>query len=89
MFDFINYTTIANYFNSIIKSYKAIIIGLIGGYLGTVIGLPLPWLLGSLGLNLCFAFTNFKKIISSQNSTDDCAKNHRNRRKNPQMNFIK
>jgi membrane AbrB-like protein len=60
MFDFINYTTIKNYFSSIIKSYKAIIIGLIGGYLGTVIGLPLPWLLGSLSLNLCFAFTKFK-----------------------------
>ena len=60
MINFINFTTITNYFASIIKSYKAIVIGLIGGYLGTVIGLPLPWLLGSLGLNLCFAFTNYK-----------------------------
>ena len=60
MFKFINYATITNYFASIIKSYKAIFIGLIGGYLGTVIGLPLPWLLGSLSLNLCFAFTNSK-----------------------------
>ena len=60
MFNFINYTTITNYFSSIINSYKAIIVGLIGGYLGTIIGLPLPWLLGSLGLNLCFAFTKFK-----------------------------
>ena len=51
---------ITNYFITIIKSYKAIFIGIIGGYLGTVIGLPLPWLLGSLGLNLLFAFTNVK-----------------------------
>ena len=51
---------IKNYFKTIIKSYKAIFIGIIGGYLGTVIGLPLPWLLGSLGLNLLFAFTNVK-----------------------------
>ena len=41
-------------------SYKALIIGVIGGYVGTLIGLPLPWLLGALGLNLCFAFTNYK-----------------------------
>ena len=60
MFNFINLKIIKNYFVSIIESYKAIVIGLIGGYLGTVIGLPLPWLLGSLGLNLCFAFTKFK-----------------------------
>ena len=60
MLDFINHKTVSNYFSSIIKSYKALIIGLIGGYLGTIIGLPLPWLLGSLGLNLCFAFTRFK-----------------------------
>ena len=51
---------ITNYFITIIKSYKAIFIGIIGGYLGTVIGLPLPWLLGSLGLNLLFAFTSVK-----------------------------
>jgi uncharacterized membrane protein AbrB (regulator of aidB expression) len=60
MFDFIYFKIIKNYFSSIIKSYKALIIGLIGGYLGTIIGLPLPWLLGSLGLNLCFAFTKFQ-----------------------------
>ena len=60
MLDFTNYKAVLSYFNSIIKSYKAIIIGLIGGYIGTIIGLPLPWLLGSLGLNLCFAFTKFK-----------------------------
>ena len=51
---------ITNYFITIIKSYKAIFIGIIGGYLGSVIGLPLPWLLGSLGLNLLFAFTSVK-----------------------------
>ncbi len=39
------------------QSYVAIIIGIIGGYLATLIHLPLPWLLGSLGLNLIFAFT--------------------------------
>ena len=51
---------ITNYFITIIKSYKAIFIGIIGGYLGTVIGLPLPWLLGSLCFNLLFAFTSVK-----------------------------
>ena len=51
---------IKNYFKTIIKSYKAIFIGIVGGYLGAVIGLPLPWLLGSLGLNLLFAFTSVK-----------------------------
>jgi len=60
MLNLINYTNIKNYFSLIKKSYKALIIGLIGGYLGTVVGLPLPWLLGSLALNLCFAFTKFK-----------------------------
>ena len=30
------------------KSYKALFIGIIGGYIGTLLGLPLPWLLGSL-----------------------------------------
>ena len=48
-------------FNSIVQTFKqsyvAIIIGIIGGYLATLIHLPLPWLLGSLGLNLIFAFT--------------------------------
>ena len=47
-------------------SYKALIIGVIGGYIGTLIGLPLPWLLGALGLNLCFAFTNLKIKFSTK-----------------------
>ena len=47
-------------------SYKALIIGVIGGYVGTLINLPLPWLLGALGLNLCFAFTNFKIEFSTK-----------------------
>ena len=47
-------------------SYKALIIGVIGGYVGTLIGLPLPWLLGALGLNLCFAFTNLKIEFSTK-----------------------
>ena len=54
------------YFLALISSYKAILIGLIGGYLGTLIGLPLPWLLGSLGLNLCFAFTSYKIIFPTK-----------------------
>ena len=48
-----------NAYSEIKKSYKAIFIGIVGGYIGTLIGLPLPWLLGSLGLNLCFAFTSY------------------------------
>ena len=48
------------------KSYKALFIGIIGGYIGTLIGLPLPWLLGSLGFNLCFAFTNYKIIFPTK-----------------------
>ncbi len=51
---------IKGYLLALIGSYRALFIGLIGGYLGTLINLPLPWLLGSLGLNLCFAFTNYK-----------------------------
>ena len=54
------------YFLALISSYKAILIGIIGGYLGTLIGLPLPWLLGSLGLNLCFAFTSYKIIFPTK-----------------------
>ena len=46
------------------KSYVAIIIGIIGGYLGTLINLPLPWLLGSLGLNLIVSFTRFEVKFS-------------------------
>ena len=51
--------------NELNVSYKALIIGVIGGYIGTLIGLPLPWLLGALGLNLCIAFTNFKIEFSA------------------------
>ena len=52
--------------NELSISYKALIIGVIGGYIGTLIGLPLPWLLGALGLNLCIAFTNFKIEFSTK-----------------------
>ena len=45
---------------------QALFIGLVGGYLGTLINLPLPWLLGSLGLNLCFAFTNIKIVFPTK-----------------------
>ena len=48
------------------KSFKALFIGIIGGYIGTLLGLPLPWLLGSLGFNLCFAFTNYKIIFPTK-----------------------
>ena len=48
------------------KSYKALFIGIVGGYIGTLIGLPLPWLLGSLGLNLCFAFTKYDIIFPTK-----------------------
>lgn len=48
------------YFQAIKKSYKSIIIGAIGGYIGTLIGLPLPWLLGALLLNLFVSFTSYK-----------------------------
>ena len=57
---------IKEYFLALIGSYRALFIGLIGGYLGTLINLPLPWLLGSLGLNLCFAFTNYKIIFPTK-----------------------
>ena len=53
-------------FQSIIQSsYLAIIIGFLGGYLGTLIHLPLPWLLGSLFANLLIAFTKFKISFSN------------------------
>jgi len=55
---------IKEYILALVGSYKALFIGLVGGYLGTLINLPLPWLLGSLGLNLCFAFTNFKIVFN-------------------------
>ena len=54
---------IKEYILALVGSYKALFIGLVGGYLGTLVNLPLPWLLGSLGLNLCFAFTNFKIVF--------------------------
>ena len=53
-------------FKELSISYKALIIGVIGGYIGTLIGLPLPWLLGALILNLCFAFTNYKIEFSTK-----------------------
>lgn len=56
--------------NNIIKifkeSYIAIFIGIIGGFLGTIIKLPLPWLLGSLGLNFLFAFTKTNITFSNK-----------------------
>ena len=57
---------INEYFYALKESYKALIIGLVGGFLGTIIGLPLPWLLGSLGLNLCFAFTKYIIIFPTK-----------------------
>lgn len=42
------------------KSYKSIIIGLVGGYIATFTKLPLPWLLGALLANLFFSFTPIK-----------------------------
>ena len=57
---------IKEYFLALIGSYKALFIGLVGGYIGTLIYLPLPWLLGSLGLNLCFAFTRYKIIFPTK-----------------------
>ena len=68
---------IKEYILALVGSYKALFIGLVGGYLGTLINLPLPWLLGSLCLNLFFAFTNFEKIITGKNSTDYCTDQHR------------
>ena len=55
----LNTLSFQNFFKDLSTSYKALAIGIIGGYIGTIIGLPLPWLLGSLGLNLCVAFTKF------------------------------
>ena len=55
----LNTLSFQNFFKDLGASYKALAIGIIGGYIGTIIGLPLPWLLGSLGLNLCVAFTKF------------------------------
>ena len=55
----LNGLSFQNFFKDLGTSYKALFIGITGGYIGTIIGLPLPWLLGSLGLNLCVAFTKF------------------------------
>ena len=41
-----------NYYLAMKRSYKSILIGIVGGYLATLINLPLPWLLGALLLNL-------------------------------------
>ena len=49
----------SEYLQAIKKSYKSIIIGVIGGYLATLIHLPLPWLLGALLLNLFISLTKF------------------------------
>ena len=55
------------YYLSILNtSYLAIIIGFIGGYIGTLIHLPLPWLLGSLFANLLIAFTKLKVSFSNK-----------------------
>jgi len=50
---------VSEYLQAIKKSYKSIIIGVIGGYLATLIHLPLPWLLGALLLNLFISLTKF------------------------------
>ena len=47
------------YYEATKKSYKSILIGAVGGYLGTLINLPLPWLLGALILNLCISLTKY------------------------------
>ena len=62
----LNILSFQNFFKDLGTSYKALVIGIIGGYIGTLIGLPLPWLLGALGLNLCIAFTNFKIEFSTK-----------------------
>ena len=48
------------YYEAIKKSYKSILIGAVGGYLGPLINLPLPWLLGALLLNLFISLTKYK-----------------------------
>ena len=48
------------YIQAIQKSYKSILIGAVGGYLATLINLPLPWLLGALLLNLFISFTSYR-----------------------------
>ena len=48
------------YYLALKKSYKSIIIGIIGGYIASLIKLPLPWLLGALLLNLLVSFSSYK-----------------------------
>ncbi len=48
------------------ESYISIGIGIVGGYLGTLIKLPLPWLLGALALNFLFTFTKAKITFSQK-----------------------
>ena len=48
------------YYEAIKKSYKSILIGAVGGYLGTLVNLPLPWLLGALILNLFISLTKYQ-----------------------------
>ena len=47
------------YIHALKKSYKSILIGIIGGYIGSLVNLPLPWLLGALLLNLFVSLTKF------------------------------
>ena len=48
------------YYLALKKSYKSIIIGIIGGYIASLLNLPLPWLLGALLLNLLASFSSYK-----------------------------
>ena len=48
------------YYLALKKSYKSIIIGIIGGYIASLLNLPLPWLLGALLLNLLASFGSYK-----------------------------
>ncbi len=61
-----NIQSFSNFLRSLKKSYKAIILGFIGGYIGTIIHLPLPWLLGSILINLIVSFTKFEIQFSSK-----------------------
>ena len=48
------------YYLAFKRSFKSIIIGIIGGFIGTLVNLPLPWLLGALLLNLLVSFSSYK-----------------------------
>ena len=48
------------YYLALKKSYKSIIIGIIGGYIASLLNIPLPWLLGALLLNLLVSFSSYK-----------------------------